>query len=258
MGSGMVNSACEKNVLLESHEDYPLIFSRIKDLRLSVRAVNGLRNAGKEYLVDVLLMDEKDCRRIKNFGSKTIAEVKLLLEEHGFTFNMSIPGWQPNSLDDELIKYQAVLDQRKREDTLYRLYGESGTIPTYLEDELAAIVNAFSSGDIATQIVTELLGWDGTGKKSYRSVAEKYDLLSTSVKDVLKNFKNRIFKYPCYDICVMSTVLTQVLSALRLHHQLNNHEKELMLVRVGLTKSPFKMSGIISAFDMFFCDWRGE
>lgn len=50
---------------------------------LSTRLRNGLRNAGVRNLGDLVMKSEKDLLKFKNFGRKTLNELKGILKMYG-------------------------------------------------------------------------------------------------------------------------------------------------------------------------------
>lgn len=66
----------------------------IDALELSQRAINSLHNGDIELLGDLVQLKETELKEIKNFGSKSLEEVKAMLKEMDLTLGMKIPGWQ--------------------------------------------------------------------------------------------------------------------------------------------------------------------
>lgn len=62
----------------------------IDDLELSVRAHNCLVGAGIKRVIDLVNLSEDDGLKIKNFGRKTLREVKEVLKGLNLEFNMNI------------------------------------------------------------------------------------------------------------------------------------------------------------------------
>lgn len=73
-----------------------LLFKPIDELELSVRAHNCLINAGIKRVIDLVNMPEDDILRIKNFGRKSLNEVKEGMKAFGLSFGMNI--------DEEVVK----------------------------------------------------------------------------------------------------------------------------------------------------------
>lgn len=58
----------------------------VDDLDLSVRAFNCIKAAKIETLYELAGMTEYELLRFRNFGKKSIEEIRELLKEHGLTF----------------------------------------------------------------------------------------------------------------------------------------------------------------------------
>ncbi|MDR2930536.1 MAG: DNA-directed RNA polymerase subunit alpha [Propionibacteriaceae bacterium] len=64
----------------------------IEDLSLTVRSYNCLKREGIHTVSELVSRSEQDLMDIRNFGQKSIDEVKLKLAELGLTLKDSIPG----------------------------------------------------------------------------------------------------------------------------------------------------------------------
>lgn len=67
-----------------------LFLKSIDDLELSVRAHNCLVNAGIKRVIDLVNMSDDDVLKLKNFGRKSLKEVKEVLTAFGLRFGMNI------------------------------------------------------------------------------------------------------------------------------------------------------------------------
>jgi len=67
-----------------------LLLKPIEELELSVRAHNCLINAGVRTILDLVNLPEEDALRIKNFGRKSLNEVKAAMKAFGLSFDMDI------------------------------------------------------------------------------------------------------------------------------------------------------------------------
>lgn len=67
-----------------------LLLKPIEELELSVRAHNCLIQAGVKRIIDLINMPEDDILKIKNFGRKSLNEVKDALKSFGLHFGMEI------------------------------------------------------------------------------------------------------------------------------------------------------------------------
>lgn len=67
-----------------------LLLKPIDELELSVRAHNCLINAGIKRIIDLVNLSEDDGLKIKNFGRKSLMEVKESMKAFGLSFGMDI------------------------------------------------------------------------------------------------------------------------------------------------------------------------
>ncbi|MCA9769970.1 DNA-directed RNA polymerase subunit alpha [Candidatus Dependentiae bacterium] len=67
-----------------------LLLKPIDELELSVRAHNCLINAGIKRIIDLVNIAEDDTLKIKNFGRKSLNEVKDSMKAFGLSFGMNI------------------------------------------------------------------------------------------------------------------------------------------------------------------------
>lgn len=76
---------------------------RVDELELSVRSANCLQNANIKYIGELVQKSEGEMLKTKNFGRKSLNEIKEILSEMGLSLGMKIEGWQlPN--EDETKK----------------------------------------------------------------------------------------------------------------------------------------------------------
>lgn len=82
------------------------LFKSVDALELSVRAANCLENADIKYIGELVTKSESDMLKTKNFGRKSLNEIKDILMEMGFTLGMKIEGFDPSTLrqNDNFIK----------------------------------------------------------------------------------------------------------------------------------------------------------
>ncbi len=68
---------------------------RVDELDLSVRAANCLRNANIRYIGEFVQKTEGEMLKTKNFGRKSLNEIKEVLAEMGLSLGMKLPNWSP-------------------------------------------------------------------------------------------------------------------------------------------------------------------
>lgn len=86
----------------EEPEDRPSLnenlFKTVDSLELSVRAANCLENANIKYLGELVTRTEAEMLKTKNFGRKSLNEIKDILAEMGLSLGMKIDGFDPSVL----------------------------------------------------------------------------------------------------------------------------------------------------------------
>jgi DNA-directed RNA polymerase subunit alpha len=62
----------------------------VNELELSVRAANCLKNAGIETIAEMVQKTESEMLKTKNFGRKSLNEIKEILAEMGLGLGMKV------------------------------------------------------------------------------------------------------------------------------------------------------------------------
>ncbi len=82
-------------------EDEPLnenLFRSVDELELSVRSANCLQNANITLIGELVQRTEQDMLKTKNFGRKSLKEIKEILANMGLSLGMKIDNW-PSMLE---------------------------------------------------------------------------------------------------------------------------------------------------------------
>lgn len=66
------------------------LFRRIDEIELSVRSANCLENADIKYIGELVQKTEAEMLRTKNFGRKSLNEIKEILQEMGLSLGMKL------------------------------------------------------------------------------------------------------------------------------------------------------------------------
>jgi DNA-directed RNA polymerase subunit alpha len=66
------------------------LFHRVEELELSVRSANCLQNAGIEYIYQLVQKTEQEMLKTKNFGRKSLNEIKEILTERNLALGMKL------------------------------------------------------------------------------------------------------------------------------------------------------------------------
>lgn len=74
------------------------LMQSVDTLELSVRAANCLENADIKYIGELVTKSENEMLKTKNFGRKSLNEIKDILMEMGLSLGMTIEGFDPTSL----------------------------------------------------------------------------------------------------------------------------------------------------------------
>jgi DNA-directed RNA polymerase subunit alpha len=75
------------------------LFRSVDDLELSVRSANCLKNANIRYIGELVIRSEAEMLKTKNFGRKSLNEIKEILAKMGLGLGMKVDGWPPIGWD---------------------------------------------------------------------------------------------------------------------------------------------------------------
>lgn len=79
----------------DSPEWPPVLYQRLDTIELTVRSQNCLQNAGIEHIWELVQRTEGEMLKTRNFGRKSLNELKDVLAELGLTFGMRLEGFKP-------------------------------------------------------------------------------------------------------------------------------------------------------------------
>ncbi len=80
-------------------EEAPLnenLFRTVEELELSVRSANCLQNANIRYIGELVQRTEAEMLKTKNFGRKSLKEIKEVLAEMDLSLGMEVRNWDPS------------------------------------------------------------------------------------------------------------------------------------------------------------------
>ncbi len=94
----------EEEIVEEVEEETPTfnenLFKTVDELELSVRSANCLKNADIKYLGELVQKSEQEMLKTKNFGRKSLNEIKDIIVSMGLEFGLTIEGFpSKNELD---------------------------------------------------------------------------------------------------------------------------------------------------------------
>ena len=73
----------------------PFLDKPVEDLELSVRSANCLKNAEINFIGDLAQKTDQEMLKTKNFGRKSLNEIKALLSEMDLSLGMKFENWKP-------------------------------------------------------------------------------------------------------------------------------------------------------------------
>jgi DNA-directed RNA polymerase subunit alpha len=77
------------------------LFRSVDELELSVRSSNCLKNANIHYIGELVQRSENEMLKTKNFGRKSLNEIKEILAEMGLSLGMKLDNFPPR---EEIVK----------------------------------------------------------------------------------------------------------------------------------------------------------
>ena len=87
----------ETSYATTSSDEEPInenLFRSVDELELSVRSANCLQNANITLIGELVQRTEQDMLKTKNFGRKSLKEIKEILAQMGLQLGMRIDNWQ--------------------------------------------------------------------------------------------------------------------------------------------------------------------
>ena len=84
------------------------LFRSVTELELSVRASNCLKTANIRTIVDLVQKPESELLRTKNFGKKSLNEIKTILGEMGLSLGMPV---DPEELERLRAQHERTIER---------------------------------------------------------------------------------------------------------------------------------------------------
>ena len=98
----------------------PNLYRSVEELELSVRSANCLQNANIRYIYELVQKTEAEMLKTKNFGRKSLNEIKDILAEMGLSLGMKLDGFvppsQPPKPADSDVDENRIMSDRKKAD----------------------------------------------------------------------------------------------------------------------------------------------
>ena len=115
----------------EKMKMFDLLNRSVDELELSVRSANCLQNAGIRFIGELVGKSEGEMLKTKNFGRKSLNEIKDILLEMGLGLGLKIDGWQP-PMQSAAAKEEFDMNTLESDDISYDEFGNVTNAP---EDE---------------------------------------------------------------------------------------------------------------------------
>ena len=94
------------------NENLEVLIKPIESLNLSVRTLNCLKNENVKNIGDLIQLSEPYLLKSQNFGVKSLAELKEILDFYKLNFNTYIENWPPENLEEKIkILKEKEIDQ---------------------------------------------------------------------------------------------------------------------------------------------------
>ena len=77
------------------------LYRNVEELELSVRSANCLKNANINKIYQLVSKTEAEMLKTKNFGRKSLNEIKEVLSEMGLSLGMKLDGFDPPEEEEE-------------------------------------------------------------------------------------------------------------------------------------------------------------
>ncbi|MDE0118784.1 MAG: DNA-directed RNA polymerase subunit alpha [Bdellovibrionales bacterium] len=94
----------EKTVKEDTPQVNKNLFRPVEDLELSVRSANCLKNARIRYIGDLVTKTEQEMLKTKNFGRKSLNEIKDIIKQMGLSLGMMVEGWPPKDMETHRVQ----------------------------------------------------------------------------------------------------------------------------------------------------------
>jgi len=102
----------------------PNLYRSVEELELSVRSANCLQNANIKYIYELVQKTESEMLKTKNFGRKSLNEIKDILGEMGLSLGMKLEGFVPPSQPPKASESESDVNERKKSDEFEELGDE--------------------------------------------------------------------------------------------------------------------------------------
>ena len=97
----------------EENKLFKLLSRDVDTLDLSVRAMNCLNGANIKLISELVTKTEQKMLKYRNFGKKSLDEIKEKIEKYGLTLGMTLNERLRNALEKESARVRALSEESK-------------------------------------------------------------------------------------------------------------------------------------------------
>ncbi len=160
------------------------LFRPVEDLELSVRSANCLKNAKIRYIGDLVTKTEQEMLKTKNFGRKSLNEIKDIIKNMGFSLGMVVKGWPPKNMEAQRAKNATDSPTSNGSDSSFGFSSSSKPVTASSETSSSAHVPT-TNGEPMPKTVADNIK-SSTGSDSNKSdQAEKLEGVAGIVSSVI-------------------------------------------------------------------------
>jgi len=162
----------------------------LKDLELSVRALNALLNQNLNTIKDLIEQTEGELKRFPNMGQKSIDEIKQMLDHYSLYLGMEIPDLNDEAnietIDSTEVKEEDKLIEISEEKIIELIKEFDETTLSVRSKNVLLNLNCFNIGDIIFLSGQSLLNNNNLGKKSVNEIEEYINNLGFNFGDIIE------------------------------------------------------------------------
>jgi len=220
------------------------LLRRVDELDLDVRPHKCLKNQNIIYIGDLVKKSEFELLKIPNFGKKSLSQIKQKLYQKGLYLGMKLDFWPPDNIEEAIKRNSLEIEkERKREidEIIQRL--------KYLENELFQLTSLYVNKR-DSEIITKFLGWDGKGVKTLQAIGEEYGITRERVRQIFDKYNRKFIYHKRKKVPLPLLDLAIQLVSDRIPKHADNIEQELAIE--GISKSPFRIEGLLSACEFLY------
>jgi len=231
----------------------PTHLRKVEDLNLSVRSYRCLKTEKIEFVGDLVQRSESSLLKLRNFGRKSLLEIKEKLSELNLALGMTIKDWADIDSNDLLQKHNDLIkkDKEAQKREIKKNFEEKFE---FLEDELYYIANHLSKSVRDADIVIKYFGWAGNLPKTLESVGIQFNITRERVRQIINSFVRRVHVNKNKKIYFLKFEQCYNILIKRIPNKASLIEQELLDER--LVKNIFRVDNIIKFLEEINQDHR--